>query len=70
MVNTRQHWEHGPIIVGLNDKIRPIWEIPFPTVTICPETKAHGKKINFTDTFHMLLDSKKFSNRLIFTEIL
>lgn len=34
------------------EKPSPISKIPFPTVTICPETKAHISKFNVTDAYN------------------
>lgn len=30
------------------EKSTPVWQIPFPAVTICPETKALKESIDFT----------------------
>lgn len=32
-------WYETPVIVTLSEKSTPIWNIPFPAITICPETK-------------------------------
>lgn len=32
-------WIETPVIVSFSEKSTPIWNIPFPAVTICPETK-------------------------------
>ncbi|XP_073844566.1 pickpocket protein 28-like [Musca autumnalis] len=32
-------WSETPVIVSFSEKSTPIWNIPFPRVTICPETK-------------------------------
>lgn len=32
-------WHETPVIVTISEKSTPIWSIPFPAVTICPETK-------------------------------
>ncbi|XP_073811878.1 pickpocket protein 28-like [Musca autumnalis] len=39
-------WSETPVIVTFSEKSTPIWNIPFPRVTICPETK---RAINRTD---------------------
>lgn len=46
-------YNQSPIIVSLADKSTPIWDIPFPAVTICPETKSYIDLLNFTETFHL-----------------
>ncbi|XP_055840677.1 pickpocket protein 28-like [Episyrphus balteatus] len=42
---------NNPVIVTFNDKLTPVWEIPFPTVTICSETKIHMKVLNYTKVY-------------------
>lgn len=48
-------WEQSPVIVSFSEKSTPIYEIPFPSVTICPETKAKKNMIDFTETYHKML---------------
>lgn len=31
---------------------KPIYAVPFPAITICPETKAHKALVNFTALYH------------------
>ncbi|XP_072396599.1 pickpocket protein 28-like [Diabrotica undecimpunctata] len=40
-------WENSPIIVSFATKETPIWQTPFPVLTICPETKATPNKFNY-----------------------
>lgn len=42
-------WKNNPVIVSFDDKSTPVWQIPFPAVTICSETKALQTKFNFTE---------------------
>lgn len=46
-------WDENPVIVSLNEKSTPIWKVPFPAVTICPEVKAvFGEiKLNFRQIY-------------------
>ncbi|XP_073811880.1 pickpocket protein 28-like [Musca autumnalis] len=37
-------WCETPVIVSFSEKSTPIWSIPFPAVTICPETKRALKE--------------------------
>ncbi|XP_073811879.1 pickpocket protein 28-like [Musca autumnalis] len=37
-------WCDTPVIVSFSEKSTPIWSIPFPAVTICPETKRALKE--------------------------
>lgn len=42
-------WQKSPVIVSFAEKYTRVSEIPFPAVTICPETKARSSILNFTD---------------------
>lgn len=42
-------WDETPVIVTFSEKSTPIWDIPFPAVTICSETKVDRKIANYTD---------------------
>ncbi|XP_066998458.1 pickpocket protein 28 [Anabrus simplex] len=33
------NWQTTPVIVSFEESMRPIWEFPFPAVTVCPVTK-------------------------------
>jgi acid-sensing ion channel, other len=41
-------WKISPIIISFTDKPTPIWQIPFPAVTICPKLFAQSKHINIS----------------------
>lgn len=38
----------SPIIVTLATKTKPIHKIPFPAITICPQSKSDARKLNFS----------------------
>lgn len=44
-----EKWENTPVIVSFASKETPIWQIPFPAVTICPENKVVPRKFNYTN---------------------
>lgn len=44
-------WEETPVIVHLSERPTSVWEIPFPAVTICPETKARKEKFDYTSAY-------------------
>lgn len=50
-------WDQSPVIVSFAEKTTPVWAIPFPAVTVCPETKSYMNKLNFTDAYHILLEN-------------
>ncbi|KAG4070425.1 hypothetical protein HA402_005657 [Bradysia odoriphaga] len=52
-------WDQSPVIVSFAEKSTPVWEIPFPAVTICPETKANMSQLNFTAVYHEIASKLK-----------
>lgn len=50
--NVYMKWDQSPVIVSFAEKSTPVWQIPFPAVTICPETKAKSEFLNFTQQYH------------------
>lgn len=51
--------DRDPVLVSLSEKSTPVYMIPFPAVTICPDVKASKSKINLTETYEMLLEEFK-----------
>ena len=49
----------SPVIVSFAEKSTPVWQIPFPAVTICPETKAMTKHVAFTKSYLMVQTGRK-----------
>jgi acid-sensing ion channel, other len=37
------------VVIALEPQ--PVYNLPFPAITICPETKAQKSMINFTDAY-------------------
>lgn len=48
-MNVYHKWKNSPVIVTFATSQTPIWEIPFPSVTICPEIKSQKDIYNFTE---------------------
>lgn len=42
-------WDHAPVIVSLSEKATPVWKVPFPAVSICPEVKVKAEMMNLTE---------------------
>lgn len=51
-METYKKWVRSPVIVTFATKQTPIWQIPFPAVTICPETKAKSSVYDISDGFY------------------
>lgn len=47
-------YKESPVVVGFATKDYPIFDIPFPSVTICPESKCSATKFNFTKVYYAL----------------
>lgn len=45
-------WSDSPVIVSFAETTTPVWQVPFPAVTICPEVKASRDSFDFTEAFH------------------
>lgn len=50
--NIYRKWEENPVIITFDEKHTAVWEIPFPAVTICPESKVKKAFLNFTESFY------------------
>lgn len=48
-------WHKNPVSMSFTENEMPISTIPFPTVTVCPETKTYASKLNLTLAYHELL---------------
>lgn len=56
-------YSDGPISIEISPYQKPIWDIPFPAITICTETKAKSSEIKFKDVYRKLGTGKRpFSN--------
>jgi acid-sensing ion channel, other len=62
--DTYTKWQKNPVIVSFAEKSTPIWQIPFPAVTICPETKSKAKFMNITDVYNQFLADKNLLYKL------
>ncbi|KAK4874086.1 hypothetical protein RN001_013446 [Aquatica leii] len=52
IVSTYQKWVMSPVIVSFARSSTPVWKIPFPAITVCPETKTKQRVYNFTNEYH------------------
>ncbi|KAJ8715043.1 hypothetical protein PYW08_005024 [Mythimna loreyi] len=46
-------WNESPVIVSFAEMPTPVWQIPYPAVTVCFETKAKQRQFNFTEYYHL-----------------
>lgn len=55
--DTYQKWVTSPVIVSFAKSPTPVWQVPFPAVTICPVTKSKQTIFNFTDLYHRVREN-------------
>lgn len=64
-------WLDSPIILGFDETLVPIHKIPFPTVTICPETKRDVNIFDLPQASEIIMAEiqkyKTFKNRAGFS---
>ncbi|CAH0564375.1 unnamed protein product [Brassicogethes aeneus] len=48
-------WDRSPVIVSFATTQTPIYQIPFPAVTICPETKLQQNLFNYTEILQKMV---------------
>jgi acid-sensing ion channel, other len=59
-------WNEIPVIVSISEKATPLWQIPFPAVTICPEAKTDSDLFDIKEnispyhTLDRVLHANKF----------
>lgn len=53
----------GPIAIEISPYQKPIWDIPFPAITICTETKSKASEFRFSEVYGRLSNGKQpFTN--------
>ncbi|KAJ3647269.1 hypothetical protein Zmor_024794 [Zophobas morio] len=50
-------WEGSPVIVNFANQGTPIYQIPFPAITICPESKSFQPVFSYTRTMQKMLSN-------------
>ncbi|XP_072944583.1 pickpocket protein 28-like [Epargyreus clarus] len=46
-------WDESPVMVSFAESLTPAWQIPFPAITICFQSKASSKRFNFTKYYKL-----------------
>lgn len=58
ILDTWNKWNQFPVIVTFAERSTPVWDIPFPAVTICPQIKSRQTVLNYT----LIYNKAKFDN--------
>ncbi|XP_063916762.1 pickpocket protein 28-like [Zophobas morio] len=56
IIQTWLKWDQSPVLVSFAQSPTPVWQVPFPAITICSETKTRQRVYNFTDYYHKVRD--------------
>ncbi|XP_031357399.1 pickpocket protein 28-like isoform X1 [Photinus pyralis] len=56
-------WQTSPVVVSFATTETPVWEIPFPAVTICPEVKTEKDIANYTDLVLKITRGEQLSDK-------
>ncbi|CAG9767257.1 unnamed protein product [Ceutorhynchus assimilis] len=77
IIQTWIKWDTSPVLVSFARSPTPVWQVPFPAVTVCSETKSRQTVYNFTDYYHKMVsennsmtesDKKKFADLALVCE--
>ena len=52
----------SPVIMSFDEKYENVWDIPFPAVTICPETKINHKVYSVTQLLNRFIELRANSS--------
>ncbi|CAH1100673.1 unnamed protein product [Psylliodes chrysocephalus] len=58
IVQTYVQFQQSPVIVTFATADTPIYTIPFPAITICPQSKARSNLFNFTDVRYKIMKNQ------------
>ncbi|EFA08873.2 Pickpocket protein 28-like Protein [Tribolium castaneum] len=56
IIQTWVKWDQSPVLVSFAQSPTPVWQVPFPAITICSETKARQRAYNFTYYYHKVIE--------------
>ncbi|KAJ6633490.1 Pickpocket protein 28, partial [Pseudolycoriella hygida] len=57
------------VAMEISPNQKPIWDIPFPAITICTETKAKSNAIKFSEVYRKLVPGKRPFTKVTPTEL-
>lgn len=52
VVSVFNRWMNFPIIISFDTTAMPVYEIPFPSIVVCPQFKSDTDIFNFTDVYN------------------
>jgi len=48
IIKVKEKLDTTPVMVTFAETATNVWHVPFPAVTVCPETKSRKSVFNFT----------------------
>ncbi|XP_030745226.1 pickpocket protein 28-like [Sitophilus oryzae] len=54
IIETWVKWNTSPVLVSFARSPTPVWQVPFPAVTVCSENKPRQTRYNFTENYHRI----------------
>lgn len=60
-------WQDSPVIVSFAESSTPVWQVPFPAVTICSEAKSQNKLFNLTNAIYKNITDARLVNRFFYS---
>ncbi|KAL1488811.1 hypothetical protein ABEB36_014607 [Hypothenemus hampei] len=68
IIQTYIKWDTSPVLVSFARSPTPVWQVPFPAVTVCSETKSRQREYNFTENYHKMLNEIRGENETMTDE--
>ncbi|XP_060804918.1 pickpocket protein 28 [Amyelois transitella] len=62
IMKTYMKWTSTPVIVTFAEKTTPTWQIPYPAITMCLESKSRATIFNFTQNYYLYNNSLDRAN--------
>lgn len=55
-------WNNSPVIMTFTEEATHVYDIPFPAVTVCMDSKSKQRMLNYTDVYYKLKDPTHKAN--------
>lgn len=62
MSSTYAKWQSAPILVSFNERATPAWQVPFPAITICPESKTSADVLDIDSLIKSTMNNQRISD--------
>lgn len=62
-IKSLREWSASPVVISYDTELAPIWAVPFPAVTICPQTKTKVEYMNITELYLEMYNGLELSEQ-------